>query len=171
MLRAKREAVERMLGSQPAHVAYLAVDFERDDLVERLREAGLGSEPCFFIWEGVTSYLSAAGVDATLRCIGTSAAPGSGIAFTYLNRRALEGSRPGLASWAASVDRAGEPFSFGLDPDELPGYLAERGLEPLKDVSTAQAAPAYLRPFGRNGEGSTAAHVVRARVPAAGGNQ
>lgn len=165
VLNAKREAVERMLGAPPAQVVYVPIDFERDDLAQKLGESGYRAEPSFFIWEGVTSYLTARGVDDTLRRIRAISPPGSEIVFTYLDRRALNGSRPGLASWATTVDRASERFTFGFDPAELPGYLAERGFELIDDVSTAQAAPRYLRPLGRGGEGSAVAHVARARNP------
>ena len=39
----------------------------------------------------------------------------------------------------ATVERAGEPFTFGLVPEELRGYLAARGLELVDDESTADA--------------------------------
>jgi methyltransferase (TIGR00027 family) len=171
VLDAKRGAIERMLGTPPAHVVYVPVDFERDDLAEKLSESGYRTEPSFFIWEGVTSYLTAAGVDDTLRRVRGVSPPGSGIVFTYLDRRALDGSRAGLEPWAASADRAGERFTFGFDPAELSGYLAERGFELIEDVSTAQAAPRYLRALGRGGEASSLAHVARASsaVPSARG--
>lgn len=165
VLQAKREAVERMLHAPPAQVTYVPMDFEQDDLEERLQASGYLSEPSFFIWEGVTSYLSAGGVDDTLRRVRSVSTPGSEIAFTYLDRRALDGSDAGLSPWAATVDRAGERFTFGLDPGEAPEYMSERGFELIEDVSTAEAAPRYLAPLGRSGEGSSFAHVARARVP------
>lgn len=169
VLRAKRAAVERMLGAPPSNVVFVPVEFEQDDLGHRLRQSGYRAEPSFFIWEGVTSYLTARAVDETLRHLHSLSAPGSEIVFTYLDRGALDGSRPELASWASSVDRAGERFTFGFDPGELPGYLAERGFELLEDVSTAERAPGYLEPLGRRSEGSPAARVARARVEAAEG--
>ena len=67
---------------------------------------------------------------------------------------------PGARAVSATVRRAGEPFRFGLDPRELPGYLAERGLEPVEDATGAELAERYLRPLGRRGEGSPFFHVA-----------
>ncbi len=45
-----------------------------------------------FVWEGVTNYLTAAAVDATLAVISDLAAPGSAIVFTYVHAGVLDGS-------------------------------------------------------------------------------
>jgi hypothetical protein len=44
----------------------------------------------------------------------------------------------------AVVRSLGEPFRFGWDPDELPGYLAARGFALTSDVSTADAGHQLL---------------------------
>ena len=61
--------------------------------------------------------------------------------MTYMTR-----SRQSLAVRAmrAVVDRLGEPFRFGWEPDELPGYLAARGFALTSDVSTSEAGRALL---------------------------
>jgi hypothetical protein len=48
-------------------------------------------------------------------------------------------SFPGSERWVQAVNRAGEPFTFGLVPGELEAYLAGRGLRLVSDVSTAEA--------------------------------
>ena len=109
-------------------------------------------EPTFFIWEGVTGYLSAEAVDATLRRLAALGAPGSRVVFTYLDA-GLAGSAVGGDGAGATIDvvrRAGEPFRFGLDPDELPAYLAERGFELVEQASSAELAARYLHPLGRH---------------------
>ncbi len=65
-------------GIDPGAVRYVGVDFERDDLVQRLRESGLDvTRPTFFLWLGVVPYLTQAAVEATLRAIAGIAAPRS----------------------------------------------------------------------------------------------
>src|SRR5258706_424478 len=55
------------LGLEPRDVAYVAVDFSRDDPGERLSESGTRlDEPIFFSWFGVTRYIDRAANDATL---------------------------------------------------------------------------------------------------------
>ncbi len=161
----KRAAIEARLGSSPANVTWVAVDFERDDLAASLPAGGLDPDtPAFFVWEGVTPYLTAEAVDATLRAIASVAAPGSRIVFTYLNRAGLEGARrmQGAAASAGAAARAGEPFQFGLDPDEVPAYLAERGFELVEQVTSAELAARFLHPLGRRPPVSPFYNVVLA---------
>jgi len=142
----KQDRVERMLGSVPANVAYVAVDFVREDLGAALLAAGYDPrERTFFIWEGVTNYLNTIAVDATLRWIASHSGPASRLSFTYIHRGLLDGSArfPRSEPWVDAVQRAGEPFTFGLHPAELAVYLAERGLRLLSDVSTAEALKRY----------------------------
>ena len=45
-----------------------------------------------------------------------------------------------------AVQRAGEPFTFGFVPSQLPAYLAERGLGPAKeDIVAAIAGEHHAR--------------------------
>jgi methyltransferase (TIGR00027 family) len=141
--RHKREVLDRMAVSSPSH--YLAWDFEThpmDDLPGALADAGLdAAAPSLTIWEGVTMYLTEAAIEASLRAIATWSAAGSLLAMTYMTR-----SRQSLAVRAirAVVQRLGEPFRFGWEPDELPDYLASRGFALTSDVSTLDAGRALL---------------------------
>jgi len=134
------------------------VDFEREPFEDRLRAAGFADEPAVFVWEGVTSYLSAEAVDSTLRSIAALSTLGSRVVFTYLDR---SGGR-GLGAAARTVRLVGEPFSFGFDPAELPAYLAGRGLRAIEDVSAAELAERYLHPRGRRPPASTLFRIALA---------
>jgi methyltransferase (TIGR00027 family) len=141
--RHKRDVLDRLGVSSPSH--YLAWDFEThpmDDLPGALADAGLDPAALSLtIWEGVTMYLTDAAIHASLRAIASWSAAGSQLAMTYMTR-----SRQSLAVRAmrAVVDRLGEPFRFGWEPDELPGYLAARGFALTSDVSTSEAGRALL---------------------------
>jgi O-methyltransferase involved in polyketide biosynthesis len=134
------------------HVRFVPADLLHDDLDTELGRAGFRhGVPTVVIWEGVTNYLTADAVDATLRFLAAATGAGSRVIFTYLDRAVLDGSRrfDGLAEWQAAVRDAGEPWTFGFDPEQLPGYLAERGLTLTTDLSTRDAAARYLTPLGR----------------------
>ena len=137
----KRSRLARM--RPPArNVAWVPVDFLRESFGEALVRAGYDTgASAFFIWEGVSNYLTAQAVDATLRWVAANSAEGSTLSFTYVHAGLLDGSVrfPGAEPWVQAVERAGEPFTFGVDPAGLAGYLAQRGMRVLSDVSTAEA--------------------------------
>jgi methyltransferase (TIGR00027 family) len=142
----KRTRLLRRLGRLPGHVALVPLDFGREDLTPALRAAGFRSGArSFFVWEGVTNYLSAAAVDQTLRFVG-GAAPGSGLVFTYVHRDVVAGSwsGEGLGPLSDTLRRAGEAWTFGIDPAALRGLLAARGLELLEDVGSVEYRARYL---------------------------
>jgi methyltransferase (TIGR00027 family) len=135
----KQEIVMRALGKKPAHVTFVAIDFNRQSLGEVLKSSGLDlARPVFFLWEGVTNYLTAEAVDTTFRYIAT-AAPGSGILFTYIHSDVLKPKAEftGLEAVRHLLDNASEPWTFGFDPAELPAYLAARGLRLVSDLGAA----------------------------------
>jgi methyltransferase (TIGR00027 family) len=150
---AKRQRLARILERLPAHVAFVAIDFNQQTLDSVLLAAGL--QPTlrtFVIWEGVTNYLNADAVDTTLRFLARATPCGSRILFTYIHRGILDGSArfEGAQESIVTVGRAGEPFTFGFDPVELPAYLAARGLTLLEDVGAADYRARYLAPLGRH---------------------
>ena len=91
---AKRAVIDR-LGLEHTHIAYVAVDFERDDLATELDAAGFDrSSPTLFIWEGVTQYLTREAVEATLTVIRGLAVSGTFVIVTYVDARALDDPSP-----------------------------------------------------------------------------
>ena len=153
----KRETVGRAHGD----VTYVPLDFLRERLEDALAAAGLApGRRTLFLWEGVTNYLDAESVDATLR---TVARLGSGLLFTYVDCALLDGSVDfeGGARSLEHVRALGEPFTFGLAPAVLPEYLRERGIDLLEDLSLADAASLYYGPI--RPPVSAYYHVVQAR--------
>ena len=145
------------------------MDFERQDLAERLQASGFSFERAsFFVWEGVMHYLEAPAVDATLKTI-ARAAPGSELVFTYLDRGLLDGTKSfqkgGLLLRA--VRWLGEPFRFGLVPEEAGSFLRDRGLALLEDLGGDDLTARYFEPRGRSDRASQTEHVALARVEGA----
>jgi methyltransferase (TIGR00027 family) len=165
---AKRRLVEaRVAAERRRQVRFVPVDLVRDDLATALAGAGFATgHASVVVWEGVTNYLTEQAVDGTLRHLAGLAAPGSRLVFTYVDRAALDGSGAfgGVVEWEAAVRRNGEPWTFGLDPPELPAYLAERGLHLTLDLSTRDAADRYLAPLGRDVPAAPFYRVAQAEV-------
>jgi methyltransferase (TIGR00027 family) len=167
--RAATQAAKReRLGAPPANVRFVAGDLGAPYAGGRLRAAGFDpAVPTFFLFEGVTNYLDAASVDATLRFVAASAAPGSALVFTYVHRGVLDGSVAfaGTERLHRTLARSGESWTFGLDPAALAGWLAERGLALVSDCGAREMRE---RVCGAPGSGYEFYRTALAR-PLAGG--
>ena len=81
----KQHRVETLIGQKPDWVAFVPIDFNTQTLDEVLGKAGLvADQQTFYIWEGVTYFISQSGVDNTLDFIAEKSAPGSRIIFDYM---------------------------------------------------------------------------------------
>lgn len=163
----KRSRLRTMIDPNQAHIVYVPVDFERDDLRERLAAAGFRNDVrSFVIWEGVSQYLSPESVDSVLRTVGAICAPQSSMAFTYIHGGVLDGSGqfPEGDRLVRRAAHAGEPWLFGLRPNDVAEFLRARGLTLLKNFDAAALAAAYLNPTGRSGALPAFTHVAVAKV-------
>jgi methyltransferase (TIGR00027 family) len=162
----KRAILERVIGALPPHVHFIGIDFTRESLDRVMpRTAFRPSAPSCILWEGVSNYLNEAAVDATLRWC-AQAPVGTPVLFTYVHRDIL--TRPeafvGSSRLFAALERAGERFTFGLDPAELPAYLAARGLALEQDIGAAEYRRRYYGDASRHMRGHEFYRVVVARV-------
>ena len=143
-----RKSAELGAAGVASDAVALAWHFERDPLSGLpARLAALGhdaSRPTFTIWEGVTMYLTADAIAATVDAIGAYSAPGSQLVFNYVRKDMVE--RPGLLAGAAAlvVRAAGEPFRTGFDPAALPAWLSGRGFRLLRDDDFDTLATRWL---------------------------
>ncbi|MUM17222.1 SAM-dependent methyltransferase [Mycobacterium sp. CBMA271] len=146
----KRRAIKRAIGKVPPSVHLIPVDFQRDDLADALRRAGHDiTARTFFIWEGVTQYIPEPAVRATLAALST-AAPGSRIAFTYVQRDFIDGSNLyGNTILYKRFRVRSQVWMFGLSPDAVAPLLAEYGWRVVEDVSGPEFQERYLTPAGR----------------------
>jgi methyltransferase (TIGR00027 family) len=160
---AKRRHLQGLVDPQRlAEVRFVPVNFEHDDAAAALRTAGFADEISVVVWEGVTTYLTAEAVDTTMRWLATMAA-GTRIIFTYVDRRVLAGPTPRIAL-AVQERLTGERWRFGIDPTELPDFLAARGLRLTTDLTTRQAADRYLTPLERHESTTESYHIAHAVV-------
>ncbi len=129
----KREAL-RTAGIDASRVTFVSADFEEDDWLSKLIDAGFErGKPALFVWEGVMMYLDRPAVEATLRKI-ASTAKGSIVAFDYYTDEALLSQAFYWRFARASTKAAGEPLKFGLDStppakERLAEFLQSSGLE------------------------------------------
>ena len=147
----KKAAVQRAIAVAPASVHLVPLDFERDDLSTTL--AGHGYRPdvrTFFIWEGVTQYLTEDAVRATLGAL--QAAPGgSRLVFTYVRRDFIDGvNMYDAAILYKRFRQRQQVWRFGLDPDEVSEFVAEYGWRLVEQAGPDYYLRNYIRPTGRH---------------------
>ncbi|MEV4123977.1 SAM-dependent methyltransferase [Nocardia sp. NPDC049707] len=110
----KRETLEKA-GIGSSGVTFVPADFEKDDWLACLTEAGFDpGGRTLFLWEGVTMYLDRAAVEDTLRKI-ASTAHGSIVAFDYFTTEAFQSRALFWRYGRATTTAAGEVFKFGVD--------------------------------------------------------
>jgi methyltransferase (TIGR00027 family) len=160
----KRAALARA-GVSSESVRFVALDFEVDDLSERLAECGWDrASRTLFLWEGVTQYVARDAVYATLRLI-AGAVPGSEVCFSYVPSDVIEGRSKRVGVEAAGRFLARGTWVTGFEPSALASELATLGLHLVEDVGAADYQARYLAPRGRDMEVFEIERVAVARVP------
>lgn len=148
--RLKRRLLEHSLGKLPSNVRFLQIDFNTQNLKEQLHGISCDCNlPTVIIWEGVTNYLSAEGVEQTFqsllcfqRCL---------LIFTYIDKAVLEPEVKSYqtASVRARLSKVNENWTFGFDPQQLPAFLFSHGFHLLEDIGANEYRSIYLPPRKR----------------------
>ena len=144
----KKRRLEEVLGPISSHVRFAEIDFQRDTLRDVLRAAGYKpDERTFFIWEGVSMYLSEQSVRETLRTIADYSATGSSLVMDFAGRAMIEllAKFPQIPQHRYTT-AWGEPWIFGVPDTREREFFRECGLQ-LRETLTffgRDAAKRYL---------------------------
>jgi len=162
-IRKKHKRLLKVLGSIPSHIRLVPVDFDRGELEGMLASQGYSGEmKTFFIWEGVTQYLTDGGIRSTFDFL-AHAAPGSHLAFTYIRRDFLDGRN--MHGWQEGyrkyVTNDGL-WLFGMNPEEWPSFLQKYGWRLREDVGAGELDERYIRPTGRQLHATPIERIVHA---------
>lgn len=139
------------VGRAPSSVHLVPLDFERDDLIGTLTENGYTTDArTFFVWEGVTQYLTEDAVRTTLAAL-QGAPAGSRLAFTYVRRGFIDG----VEMYGAKVlykrfRQRKQVWKFGLEPDEIDAFVGAYGWRLLEQAGPDYYLQHYIRPAGRD---------------------
>ena len=155
------------LGLGCDHVTYVGVDFEHDDLAKKLIAAGFDrSLPTLFLWEGVTQYLARDAVESNIAVMKGLVEHGGLLIVTYVDKRARESEPlPGGSPLGRSRSRAGEPWIFGLLPDDAETFFWHLGCKLRHDISTLRAGNAYHTTRRRHDQGSALYRIATVQIP------
>jgi len=147
----KRERLSRFGGYPMNAATFVPCDFERDDFVQALENAGLDRRsPTCFVWEGVIYYLAEHAARSTLGRLATEFDPGSLLLFDYLNSKMAKSSprlRDEDRAMKGIIEELGEPMQFGID-DPTP-LMADCGYRFLRTVSFDELALEYTGTYAR----------------------
>jgi methyltransferase (TIGR00027 family) len=147
----KKAVLARVFGTPPGSVRLVPVDFERDDLTAVLASHGYDlAARTFFVWEGVTQYLTEAAVRATFGQL-SGAATGSRIDFTYVRADFIDGTNThGAAALYRRTRQRSELWKFGLSPEDVGDFLADYGWRLIEQAGPDAFVERYVRPTGRD---------------------
>jgi methyltransferase (TIGR00027 family) len=142
----KLERLARVGMHIPQSLIFVSVDFEHEALADNLVEAGFDPAlPSFFIWLGVTYYLSKESVAATLRYIGSL--PAAEIVLDYINPLPEDLSPEAKAiieSMSRRIADLGEPIRTRLDTEALHADMKKSGLYVLEDLAPSDIFNRFL---------------------------
>ncbi len=152
----KKQALSKS-GIALDEVQFVAVDFVRGDWMEVLISNGFKPQKrTFFLWEGVTYYLTEAAVKQGFSLMAAASADGSLVAFDFFSEALIRENKVRIGT--ALLDLIGEPLCFGIDACEgvktgLAAVMAETGFE-LSELRVVESwigerfKPAYLSGHG-----------------------
>jgi len=143
---AKLKGLKKVCDPLPAHVTFVPVDFNTQPLGERLLASGYNPRAkTLFIWQGVTYFLTATGVDATLAFIATQSGPGSLVIFDYVTNETLRDTEHGYGKALRRAGRmSGEAYLFGIDAGQAGAFLTQRGFREAHDLTLESLKQRYL---------------------------
>jgi len=153
----------------PPSLAFVTADFEHPDAAEGLLAGALAAagfepaRPAFFIWLGVTAYLTQEAVAATLSFV--AALPGAELVFDY--SEPPENFQPERRRFydaaAEQVAALGEPWISHFQPADIASRLHGLGFAELEDLAYADCLLRYAGKTYDAISGKGGPHVLRAR--------
>jgi len=160
----KRERLAQAQIALPPWLFLVPVDFERDDVREKLAAAGFQqNSPAFFTWLGVVPYLTQDAIGRTL--VYMSSIPDSEVVFDYMEPpdafsdelRQLEKQR------TEQLEKIGERSASRFDPAGIASILRPHGFCAIEDISFQEIASRFGSAIQGLAPGLLGAHVVHAK--------
>jgi methyltransferase (TIGR00027 family) len=147
----KRELLAAASIEPPAHLKFVAADLAREPLEGVLAAAGFDEHAgAVFSWLGVTQYLRADDVFATLRYVAGVTAAAGGITFDYSIAPQLLSltERWAYDALAARVSTVGEPWLSHFVPADLVTALASSGFAVARDLDPQELLQRFVADGG-----------------------
>jgi methyltransferase (TIGR00027 family) len=159
--------LERLAEAQiavPTWLIFVPVDFERDDLSEKLAATGFQQNlPAFFAWLGVVPYLTEDAIGRTLDYL--SSIQSSEVVFDYMEPP--EGFSEELTQMekarAEQLEKIGEHSGSRFDPAGIAAILRSHGFPDIEDISYQEIVSRFGGAVQGLAPGHAGLHVVHAK--------
>jgi methyltransferase (TIGR00027 family) len=159
--------LERLADAQialPPWLIFVPVDFEQDDVGEKLAAAGFQqNSPTFFTWLGVVPYLTQDAIGRTLETM--SSIQNSEVVFDYMEPpegfseelRQIEKAR------AEQLEKMGERSATHFEPAGMAAILRAHGFCDLEDIDFEEIVSRFGDAVQGLAPGHAGLHVVHAK--------
>jgi methyltransferase, putative, TIGR00027 family len=130
----------------PGNLMMIPVNFEHEDFTEKLFEHGFDPDAkTLFSWLGVTYYLTQPAIEKTFGLLAGICKPDTHLVFDYLLASVLDGTIQEKAALrhARFVARLGEPWFWGMSPDQLSAFLSRFNFRLVTDYDAVKLRNLY----------------------------
>ncbi|MGF7118758.1 SAM-dependent methyltransferase [Methanobacterium oryzae] len=143
----KIDKIKEIFGSTPENVIYVPVDFEIENLGQKLFDNEYNSsKKTLFIMEGLIMYIPPRAVAETLSFIVENSCKGSAVIFDYYPKSVVDGTcklKIG-ENIRNHLIQLGEPLQFGINEDEIEDFLTQFGFSNIKNVTSESYKKLYF---------------------------
>jgi hypothetical protein len=144
--RAENRSLHTIYGTSLTNPALVGVDFERDDLADRLADSGFQLDrPTMFIREGVTQYLAEPTVRSTLTFLET-ASSGSSLIFTFVRADFLYGTNLYGGSRSPQLRHSTTAMALRARPRRRRPLVDKYGWDEREQVGARALRVRYIEP-------------------------
>jgi methyltransferase (TIGR00027 family) len=163
----KKKKLIKIFGVLPAHVTFVPVHFNTQDLGQRSMGNGFDRTlKTLFIWEGVVMYLTPETVDKTLAFVRDCSLHGNTIIFDYIPSSAVSGfgAPKERKELKRDVEKKGEALIFAFEPQAVEAYLRKRGFDRVVNINAQDLQTRYFTDPNAGRKISRVLNFVSARV-------
>jgi methyltransferase (TIGR00027 family) len=148
----------------PPWLTFVPVDFERDDLQQKLKSAGFQrTSVTFFTWLGVVPYLTHDAIGGTLDYM--ASIQNSEVVFDYMEppEAFSEEIRGVVTERTEQLEKAEERWASSFEPAGIAAILRAHGFCDIEDIGFQQIASRFGRDVQGLATGQAGVHVVHAK--------
>jgi len=159
----KRQRLDEAQNALPPWLIFVPVDFERDDLGEKLAAAGFQqNSPAFFTWLGVVPYLTQDAIGRTLDYM--SSIQNSEVVFDYMEppESSSEEVRQLETERTEHLKKMEERSLSRFEPAAMAAILRSHGFCAIEDINFSEIASRFGHAVQGLAAGHLGVHVVHA---------